>query len=288
MTDHYPKQPAYIRRSGFTLIELLVVISIIALLIGILLPVLSTARNTARLIKCTSYVRQAATGTYVYANDYDEALPIAFGVNLQWNGASASGGGPGAGSGGQFVRQARWDRDYIAPIILGERFELDNAGYLEWNTAAKQSIFVCPAASERVLTNGIPVTSVPDTNTDPWGYAFNATAGITVNEYATGVPNDIRNSHKRLTHILSTSETMMIIESEIKNDDAFSASRLPSPTLERFTAMSAPHLDTGSIGYADGHAASLEPDELPLAPLPAAVPAASGSFPGWEGFWLGQ
>jgi prepilin-type N-terminal cleavage/methylation domain-containing protein/prepilin-type processing-associated H-X9-DG protein len=60
---------------AFTLIELLVVISIIAILIGILLPALSGARNTANVARCLAHQRQLLVGVHAYAHDFNRSIP---------------------------------------------------------------------------------------------------------------------------------------------------------------------------------------------------------------------
>lgn len=72
-----PFQAAPSRRA-FTLVELLCVTAILALLAALLFPVLSQARESARMATCVSNSRQIGAAMLLYTQDYDERLVTYF------------------------------------------------------------------------------------------------------------------------------------------------------------------------------------------------------------------
>ncbi len=157
------------RYPGFTLVELLVVISIIALIIGILLPVLGKARSAGNQAVCMSNMRQAAIARSVYANDFEQSVPVGeflASSNTFW---SLPAGTPlrstGLDSGSDFAKGGQWlwrSRGGFAP--LNEAANSGRLVELNYLDGAESAWCTEPGSVRPEQYSG------PDNDPKPWQY----------------------------------------------------------------------------------------------------------------------
>lgn len=64
-------------RRGFSLVELLVVVAIASILLALLMPTLTRAREMSMRVKCQSNLRQIVAGIFAYASEHHGLAPVA-------------------------------------------------------------------------------------------------------------------------------------------------------------------------------------------------------------------
>jgi len=149
-------------RSGFTLVELLVVIAIIGTLVGLLLPAVQVARESARRSACGNSLRQLALAVSNYENGR-QCFPSAA-INKPSSGTGGAYNAPGGGfSGGPpwsvmilpyMEDQSRYDK-FNFTLAFGGCFNSDN--YRTTNNIQQRKRnpnFICPSSPYGQLVSG--------------------------------------------------------------------------------------------------------------------------------------
>jgi prepilin-type N-terminal cleavage/methylation domain-containing protein/prepilin-type processing-associated H-X9-DG protein len=132
-------------RSGFTLVELLVVIAIIALLMGILMPALSRAREYGKRAVCLNYQKQMATAWTMYADDNSDKIVCGDAEEYgDWETSTLA-----YASGGNHYREKPWTlNDWGTGQTLEQRKDHVKNGAL-FRFVKDLKIYKCPRAEAR-------------------------------------------------------------------------------------------------------------------------------------------
>jgi len=229
---------------GFTLIELLVVIAVIAILAGLLLPVLSRAKNSARNINCESNLRQLQICWHLYADDYKGVF-----VPNDWidfEGSSSN------GPMNQFYTQTSWcpgdartDTD-TSNIQRGLLFP--------YNTST--AIYHCPADFSTIEDgNGNPLPQLRNRSynmsqsVNGYPYLVDPQTG-----YAVDAVQPCFASFAAITNPTPTKLFVFIDENEVTLQDPQFGYPSPGWGPEWWDMPANRHNQGGNLSFADGHA----------------------------------
>jgi prepilin-type N-terminal cleavage/methylation domain-containing protein len=169
---------------GFTLIELLVVIAVIALLMGILLPSLSKAKEQAKKIVCSAHTKGLGVALLMYADDYDRKTHHS-------------------------PNRGMWDNAYLRPAKVTP-FNPDDT-YAYWGVAylpyaSTKKIFRCPGTRR-----------TDDWPEDGWGVAYQEYfkyCSYGINGYVTWNAKDGRNI--KIDHDFKKHDEVIVFQDHIE------------------------------------------------------------------------